>query len=355
MEVLEAALHEIRKDKETSGEHAVQVLHASALLPLDNILKNAAEAVLANYTKKHNAWGVFGVNEQTQRFPVILKENMNKSKDFLTFSIETTDLIAKEMSSKNMSTGGHILFLHYENASVSWLMVVKLRLSNGTGVDDKNLQLTETRSFNMDNIHEAARVNLQSWQQDGTETYLSFIKGRGDEEVSKYFRDALGCTDYTDSKKQTQAAMIAIQCFFDKKALSLDDRKEKKKVIHDLFFTCYKDQKPINLIALSAYVDTQNPNDFKDFIRENGIELQDEFKPHAKTFSSWKRVGSKFKSISLSFDLAALDDQTITYDQSKNTITIGDIPDKLAQDILQYKNTDLSDAEDATAPLSSST
>lgn len=62
------------------------------------------------------------------------------------------------MGEEAFATGGYPLFLHYDNQGQEWLLVAMLKLKPGTGVNDQTLELSDTLSFDIDHLHEAARI-----------------------------------------------------------------------------------------------------------------------------------------------------------------------------------------------------
>jgi nucleoid-associated protein len=89
------------------------------------------------------------------------------------------------MANANFANGGYdrtklnryALFLRYTNVAADWLLLVMLKLKAGTGIHPATLTLNQTLSFDIDHLHEAARIDLAKWQAN-TQPYLSFIKKR---------------------------------------------------------------------------------------------------------------------------------------------------------------------------------
>jgi len=274
------------------------------------------------------------------RFPVLLKDYASAGADFIAFTHEATDLIAAKMGDEAFSTGGYTLFLRYVNLGQDWMLVAMLKLKPGTGVNDQTLDLSDTLSFDIDRLHEAARVDLGKWQA-GTQPYLSFIKKRqSGAEVSRYFREALGCTEYTDSKHHTQQMRNAFESFCDENAWDQKQRREGRQRVFDYCEAKDKAGEPVNLTALSAVIDDQNPAAFSEFVRDNNYEVNETFKPHKATYTRFKRISRSFGSVKISFDVQDILDGRVDLDDKSGRLLISNLPDELIAEIKRHKAND---------------
>jgi nucleoid-associated protein len=131
-------------------------------------------------------------------------QNDEKNIDFYKFSKNVVDEIVEEIKQKYKATGGYVLLINYRLNSTIYLLIVMLKLETRFGIDEKDLSFFETESFTMKNFHEAVRMNLDTWvarsqgqglDENGVpERCFAFVKKRGvDEDITKYFRLALGC------------------------------------------------------------------------------------------------------------------------------------------------------------------
>lgn len=334
MELQEAILHRIIKAERTTGANAVTVQPRSTGLPLDERLLRTAEDILHIYGKKINGYGTFDSNHVLYQFPKLLNEYVTNAGNFVTFSKNTTNLIAKEMAKAVFATSSYVLVLRYSNQGRDWLLVVMLKLKPGTGIDQETLTLEDTLSFDIDHLHEAARVDLEKWQNN-TQPYLSFIKkNRGDEDVTLYFRHALGCCVYIDSKHHTSQVIKALDDFCQSQDWTPEQRNEARRRTYEYFDT---NKEEVNLTALSATVFCEDPTAFSDYIREGDYEISETFKPHKDTYTKIYRIVDKFGSIRVSFDVEDIENHNIDYDSTRNCLIINNIPQSLIDKILDVQ------------------
>ncbi len=337
MNISEAILHRIEKDRNASGAGSAQSVMRSERLPIDEKLGRAATEILRIYTKSTSGYGTFDTNETVYRFPVFLREYVLYSHDFISFTQEATRLIAAKMESEGFATGGYALFLRYTSQERDWMLVAMLKLKPGTGVNEQTLELSDTLSFDIDHLHEAARVDLGKWQAD-IQPYLSFIKKRqGGQDVSRYFREALGCTEYTDSKHNTEKMREAFEAYSDRHNWTQEQKRDGRRRVYDYCEAKDKAGEPANLTALSALINDQDPDAFSAFVREEEFEIGETFKPHKATYTRFKRIQRQFGSVKVSFDVQDLLDGRVEYDEENDCLLIKGLPAELIDEIKQHE------------------
>ncbi len=339
MEIKEAILHRISKDRNITGAGSATTQKRTARLPADERLVRTVEDILKIYGKSTSGYGTFDANETVYRFPVLLKDYVTAGADFIAFTSEATDLVAAKMGDEAFSTGGYALFLRYTNQGLDWMLIAMLKLKPGTGINEQTLELSDTLSFDIDHLHEAARVDLGKWQA-GTQPYLSFIKKRqGGAEVSRYFREALGCTEYTDSKHHTGQMRDAFEAYSAHNAWTQEQKRAARQRIYDYCDAKEKAGESVNLAALSALVDDQNPDTFSDYVRDNDYEVGETFKPHKATYTRFKRISRTFGSVKVSFDVQDLLNGGVDFDEDNACLVINNLPEELIEEIKKHKAT----------------
>jgi nucleoid-associated protein len=303
------------------------------LIAIDEKLERLGKEMLALYGKIANAYGTLGQG-QIHRFPAFLTSYYHDDKEFIEFSTDTVALIAESMSRQQFTTTSYPVFIRYKNQDSDWILVCLLKLKEGVGIDEESLDLNESLFFDIGNLREAARINLNKWLED-QQPYLSFIKkGSGrDTETSLFFRDALSCTDYTDAKRNTDDMIRAADGYSESQGWTADRRQEMRAVILDYCKEKHDRDEPVNLRALSARINDQEPDSFVDFVRENQIEVSDTFSPHPTTYNKLRRVSRKFRSISLGFDIEEVSSGRLSYRDDDNSIIIQNPPEDLIHSI----------------------
>jgi len=340
MEIQEAILHRITKEKNTTGAGSATTQKRATHLTVDSRLERTVNDILKIYGKSTNGYGTFDGNETVHRFPVLLWDNFTGQSNFIEFTCDTTDLIAAKMGDEAFSTGGYSLFLRYTNQGQDWMLVAMLKLKPGTGVNEQTLELSDTLSFDIDHLHEAARVDLGKWQAD-TQPYLSFVKKRqGGTDISRYFREALGCTEYTDSKHHTKQMRDAFEAYSANNEWTQDQKRTARQKIFEYCEAKERAGESVNLVALSALINDQSPVSFSEYVRENNYEVSDTFKPDRSTYIRFKRISRAFGSVKVSFDVQDLMNGGVDFDEDNDCLIINNLPQELINEIKTHKATD---------------
>lgn len=333
MEIIEAAVHGIKKEPNTS----ITTEHSNdEPLDLDDRLKKLCEELLKIYGRTTNNYGTLSTDE-VFLFPAAMKQYYYNKTNIAVFTKNTTHLIATEMSKSQPATGGYALFLRYNNQERDWLLVVMLKLKSRTGINEKTLKLNDSISFDLEHLHEAARIDVQKWQNN-EQPYLSFIKRSGrQDEVTRYFRLALGCTDYTDSKAHTAQTLQAVKAYCTAQNFSPEQTRKIRQTTYEHLDNKWSTKEPVNLIALSAILNNDDAQSFLDFVRAQQYTINETFSPHKRTYSRFRRIQGEFGSVKVSFDASDLLDGKVEFDAVGKKLIIREVSQKLADDIRDAK------------------
>jgi len=166
IQIVDATIHQIAKEKETQGDGCVTLALRPTNLANDAVLARLCDGLLTLYREKSNSNGTLGVDPNAHEFTFLLEDYVAGEVEFIAFTRETVDLIKEQMEQSFMSTGGYALFLRYTVEESDFLLVAMLKLKPGAGIDSETLNLTETLNIDMNQLHEAARINITRWQAD---------------------------------------------------------------------------------------------------------------------------------------------------------------------------------------------
>ncbi len=334
MEIQQSIIHGVIKSKDTSGAGSAQIKPRHELLPVDNRLITLGNDILKLYGKLSNGYGMLGNDYNVHRFPRYLDLHINSESDFIEFSNNTISVISELMSQQRFSTTSYPVFFRYTNQGRDWLLIAVLKLKEGVGIDENTLDLNDSLFFDISNLREAARIDIEKWRLD-QQPYLSFIKrGAGtDSESSKYFRDALSCLDYTDAKHNTDIAVQAVDDYCQNQNFDA----QKKQSLRARMYEYCKEKKdadqPVNLTALSAFLNDQEPDSFINFVRQHSYEVSETFSPHPESYKKLQRLSRRFGTISLGFDIDDLYSERVVYSSADNSIIVKNPPAELVEEI----------------------
>jgi nucleoid-associated protein len=328
IQITDATIHQLDKSAQSQGDDSVTLKPRETNLPVNDVLKRLCGDLIEMYAKVANSNGTLGVDPLAHKFPVHLKEYSAGTTAFMPFTLTSVRLIAEHMGKAFLANGGYALFLRYKVDDQDLLLVVMLKLKPGAGVDADTLDLTETLNIDLAHLHEAARINLTRWQGD-QQPYLTFIKGRSRQSgVSDYFRDALACTSFTDSKHHTEAVLRAARDFVEARADLEPEakRREMAEMRHRLYECLNGSRNEVPLATVAAAINPSAPEDFLTHVKNNAdgndYHLDDRFTPYRRAYIGLKRVSAKYGTVSLAFDVADVQAERVRYDSNSDSIIL---------------------------------
>lgn len=338
IKIIDATIHQIDKDKETQGSGCISLTLREDRLEVNEKLARLCDVLIELYRKNSNSNGTLGVDPNDHKFTFLLKEYVEGGEEFIAFTHEVVGLIEGQMEQAFMSTGGYALFLRYVADNNDLLMVVMLKLKEGAGIDSDTLDLTETLNIDMSRLHEAARVNITRWQAK-QEPHLTFIKGRGTKGVSDYFRTALACTAFTNSKHHTELIIAAADAFIDANPdIPTEEKTQKRLEMRKSLHECLiKVQDEVPLITVAAAVHPDDPESFVEFIQQradsDGYHIDGQFKPYKPAVRGLQRLTARYGSIHVSFDIDDVQHERVMYDEDTNSIILKNPPSNIIKSV----------------------
>ncbi|HFK2947347.1 TPA: nucleoid-associated protein [Stenotrophomonas maltophilia] len=327
MDIKGAVVHKLGKEQHSSGPGSVEVHLRDKPLPLDDTLASVCSQTLNLFQRKGNNTGTFGVDEDIHRFPVRVGEFVKSQLTFSEFTAHVVKIIGDKMEQAPLSNGGHAFFVNYTSGGDEFLLIAMLKLREGAGIDEVSLDLMPTLVIDTDKLHEAARLNVTRWQF-GDEPYLTFIKGRGADEVTTYFREALSCVVYTSSKHHTSQMIAAANAYV--ADLPLLDQEAKKKVwteVRERLFECFSSNKEeVVLAAIAVAVDPLQPHLFEEYVTigvgASKYQVSHQFKPDRTTYSSLRRIRGKMGTVAVAFEVEDVRQGRVAYDDNSDALLI---------------------------------
>lgn len=170
--------------------------------------------------------------------------------------------------------------------------------------------------------------------------YISFVQGRsGGHRISKYFREFLGCEDYTSSKEQTEKLIKVVKRYFrlgmhadPPSPLDPTEIDERAKDVADYCIERIRQRQTFYLEDLSRYLDEHDPERFLSYANGADSELSNSFDLHRETLRRLWRLSGRSRKLSLSFDRSLLN-RDVIYDAKKETLEIRKLPADLKREL----------------------
>jgi len=324
-------------DKKPDGSPST--LHArDAELPVSGAMEDLLADLADSYNAKQGkAWGFFHEESGAYPFSGWLKQYMDDEQDFTAFSRQAVEHLQKLMEESNLSTGGHVLFAHYQQGMTDYLAIALLHHSEGVAVTEQ-LDVAPARHLDLAQLHLAARINLSEWQNNRqSKQYISFIKGRNGKKVSDYFRDFIGCQEGVDPPSETRTLLKAFSDFVESEDLAEEQAREKTEALVDYANTQARLGEPMTLEELSGLIDEDRPKAFYDHIRNSDYGLSPEIPPDKRTLNQFRRFTGRAEGLSISFEAHLLGSR-VDYDEERDVLTIRQLPTQLKDQLKRRKD-----------------
>lgn len=326
MPLKHAIIHHI--DKKPDGTPAVLTLSQAELHESGAIENLLGDLNNAYNSKAGKGWGLFHGESGAFPFSGWLKDYLEARKDFTTFSGVAVEHLQKLMEESNLSVGGHVLFMHYQQGMTDYLSIALLHHSEGVAVTEE-LAVTTSRHLDLSQLHLAARINISEWQTNKqSKQYISFIKGKNGRKASDYFRDFIGCQEGVDGPGETRTLLKAFSDFVESEDLPEVSAREKTKTLVDYATSQAKLGAPMGLEELSELIDEERPKAFYDHIRNRDYGLSPEIPADKRTLNQFRRFTGRADGLSISFEAHMLGSK-IEYDEAKGTLLIRSIPTQI--------------------------
>ncbi|MBC3422943.1 nucleoid-associated protein YejK [Pseudomonas sp. RW3S2] len=324
-------------DKKPDGSPAVLHARDTELAASDAIENLLADLNDSYNAKQGKAWGFFHGESGAYPLSGWLKQYQEGEKDFTTFSRIAVEHLQKLMEESNLSTGGHVLFAHYQQGMTEYLVIALLHHSEGVAVNAE-LDVTPSRHLDLGQLHLAARINLSEWKNNQhSKQYISFIKGKNGKKVSDYFRDFIGCQEGVDGPGETRTLLKAFSDFVESEDLPEEAAREKTQTLVDYATSQTKQGEPITLEELSSLIDEDRPKAFFDHIRNKDYGLSPEIPADKRTLNQFRRFTGRAEGLSISFEAHLLGSK-IEYDEEAGTLVIKGLPTQLVDQLKRRKD-----------------
>ncbi|MBV4530968.1 nucleoid-associated protein YejK [Pseudomonas sp. SWRI107] len=330
MPIRNAVMHFI--DKKPDGSPAVLHKAQATLAPseaTDNLLFDLNDAYNA---KQGKAWGFFHDESGAYPFSGWLRSFVDGKTDFVEFTRESVEHLTKLMEESNLTTGGHVLFAHYQQGMTDYLAIALLQHSDSVSVSAE-LEVKPSRHLDLSQLNLAARINLSEWRNNPvSKQYVSFIKGKGGRKISDYFRDFIGCQEGVDGPGETRTLLKAFSDYVEREDLPEDLAREKTHTLVEYTAAQTKLGEPVALKELSELLDEERPQNFAEFVQGADYGLSSEIPADKRTINQFRRFTGRAEGLSISFEAHLLGNK-IEFDQDAGTLMIKGVPTQLVDQI----------------------
>ena len=329
MNINHIIVHSIEKEQHQT---AITLHLRAEELQVDDKVASLLEGVRSVYTNKTGkAFGTLDINRSFSRE---LERFQQDEIEFIEFTNVAMNELKGHMTQEPLATGGYLLFSDFNNNGKHYFMVIMLKSKDGLSFDDE-LKLMDAHHLELDKLHFAARVDVESWLSDVDENNVSFVKGRASSAVTTYFKEFLGVEDFSESSKTTQTLVTAVTNYCRQELeLELDNEATEsyKITVHDYCKSKHANEEPIFLDELSRFLDEDNPSAFMEYAQEE-YEIPNEFQVDTNKLRKFLRYSGRDNGVSISFTSEVFGTR-VKYDSETDVLTIKQPPNSLKKQLV---------------------
>ena len=331
MQVINAAVHLVKKKMHVEVETIEEA--GEALTPSEH-LDDLVVQILDSYNNRcAQQSGVF--QKDTIAYPLAAQaERMLEGLSLLELSLSMLGRIEQLMNQQLASTGGHLLFVHYERGGDSYLLIVKLQTAPGqifrglTAVEDAH-------HLSVDTLQVAARINLSSWKDARGERYVTFVSKREQGHTSNYFRDFIGCDVEADNRVESKKLATVVNDFVKAKIVAgeMTDEEGVTRMRHvfDHAESVRKKRENISLSDVASLVWPAQSEQFTAFLNAHPSPPVDQFPPDRTSLRLLSDYSFNSKEFKITMSHQFKTQHNVTVD--KNRLVIENPPERLVEEL----------------------
>lgn len=330
--IFHVAIHDLRRKGENDFEFVVGKTDLKRGDTVNRVVDELHLLYARRASKSHGKFSSDSVNFPTQTYLRTYLDGGNKDFKALTNSLMTT--LVTQARRRPGATGGHVFFVHFEDASKQFLMIAIVNDKLGAAITE-DYDVSDVTTLDLDGFRFAGRINLTAWS-NAEERYVGFLKGKGD--VAEYFKEFLGCDTTVQDRQDTHALVAALKDFAESQKIIGADRDEflaKAKSICDV---SARKREELQLTAFSNELFPKGPELLLEVLTEDTRKINDGFVPDRRALATLVRYKAKTKFWSLEFEREAITEGKVRYNPKSNSLTLNDIPADLAEELRAQVN-----------------
>lgn len=227
---------------------------------------------------------------------------------------------------------GYLFFAEEQLEGQAYFYIFLLQHSSTLYMDGQ-LELSQGHVLDTQLMPLAARIDITQWEAQENSHYLSWVRARGEPELSQVFADFIGFCDKIDTKAQTQALLEAVEQFTHSQ--SPEDAASTKQTVVDYCLEQSKQAKPVALAELAQQFPQDAPVAFSTFVQQQPAPLAASLIPDSATLRQYVRFSGRNDLLSMSFAAECLG-SAIEYQAETETLIIRAIPPALKNRLLKH-------------------
>ena len=330
MELKKIVIHEIIKEQKSDD---AQSFLSTVLLTKENKTERLAMLLNNAFSRDDVVYGIFKQEKNEFYFRFNEYRNDGSKEAFLEFTQRVTEELEGIMKGKFMARGGFLVFAEYSVKTVNFIGVYLIRDVEGMLLEKNEsahtFAVNLTKYMDTNKLAMGCRINVNKLE-DQDSNHLSLIKS-GQNDISEYFYHWIG-VDKPESNKDYTNRLFSIVSELPIPAHPTVGMSYNINDIRELAFNNLKSSanKTVNLRQLSFQL-YGDENTIPDYVRDNDIEIDSEFKYDSKALNRFKRIEANKDGIRLAFSRGDINGKVMLSDEDPSVVIL--TSKKLADDL----------------------
>lgn len=251
------------------------------------------------------AMGKFHADDISYPFQALLRKYLEDSDPdygFLEFTKDTMNLLKARIDLVAQATGNWVLYVHLQEDDKESLFLIMIDQKSGFAIDEARKEPRPNIQVDQRSLRLSAKVDILKWQDDNNSVCISFHKQGTSSDVSKYFINFLGCTEYIQNTEATKRAIDAVDAFFDAENIAESERDTGFDRLYNYLDHTNNNHGLFNAQTFANAVWPSAPEQLLQFANSQSPPLISGFPPVPAVFKALKRVKYR-KRNALSYEI----------------------------------------------------
>ncbi len=306
MNLTHCVVHEVVKE---AGESTAQTHYSTQLLQLSDDLRSLVEKLNTSFGGSRLVNARFDESPGklfSQKFTDYIKSTRREA-DFLEYSQQVVGPLETVIQGKSAAKGGYLLICAYDDAEAHRHGIFLLRNTVGRIFNrtEHGFEVQAVIHLDTEHLAMACRINVAKYLQ-GAGTYLE-LTHRSENEVSAYFSDWIGAEETLSSRQMTASLQELLGSIERVDADTGEVASQAQTFERAYEHVRANPNKVVDIQELSAQL-YGSPARLEEHAREQGIELESEFRYNSAALKSLIQLKASANGINLSFPRTALED-----------------------------------------------
>lgn len=294
MVIQNAIVHEVVKEQ---GTKTTTTKIRKTVLPVTDQVTELVAKVRTLYSERTGR--SYGDFDEDAAFADDLTALQANTIEFQEWSVRSMAALERELRATPAATGGHMFFTRYAEGGHTYLFIAMLKHTAGISFSD-DLDILDVNHLDLEKLHLAARIDIDTWQTPDSHRYVSFVKGKANREIRDYFLRYLAVTEPDDSSRQTGLFVDAIRDYCAE--LNDDEANSVTSKVLEFCRSQAANNEPIEMQAVANVVSPDDPNEFLAFIGQDGMTVPSDFLVDVQKLKRLEKYSGGRKGLAITFD-----------------------------------------------------